>query len=460
MTPQLRQSIEMLQMSTTDLVAHLAEQVEANPVLSMADGTGSLAPTRVGESVAGVDEVIARATDRGAEVASSAGGPARGAASGARSGDGEGLDRAARLPELTSLADHVAAQVCLMRLEPATREVALRLAGDLDEDGYLRVEDAMLAAGLGVDESRVGAARAAIQQCEPTGVGARDLAEALRLQLIERDRLDAAMEALLGVLDRLPTTPAAILARDCGVPPEEFRAMLAVLRSLDPRPGRRHAAGTAIPALPDVIVRADGRGGWRVALNPAALPRLLVDRDYAASVSATRCKETKRFLSTCLQEAGWLRRSLDQRARTILAVAVEVVRVQGAYFERGGAGLRPLTLKMVAEEIGMHESTVSRVTANKLMATPRGTVPMKAFFTASIAAADGGEAHAAGAVRERIRALVAAEPSGKPLSDDMLVKQLGAEGIEVARRTVAKYREAMRIPSSVERRRRAAAAVC
>jgi RNA polymerase sigma-54 factor len=240
---------------------------------------------------------------------------------------------------------------------------------------------------------------------------------------------------------------------------DDLQLMLAELRTLDPRPGRRHDSGTASPVLPDVVVSPDGSGGWHVRLDGRSLPRLLIDREYAAAISAADCPKTRSFLADCLQNAGWLRRSLDQRARTILAVATEIVRVQSAFLDRGGLGLKPLTLRMVAEAIGMHESTVSRVTANKMMQTPRGTVPMKVFFTAAISAVGGGEAHAAEAVRERIRALVSSEPPQKPLSDDMLVRRLSGEGIEVARRTVAKYREALHIPSSVERRRRAAAAV-
>jgi RNA polymerase sigma-54 factor len=346
-----------------------------------------------------------------------------------------------------------------MRLPDAVRAAALALAGDLDEDGYLRVSDAEIAARLGTAETVIRAARSAIQTCEPTGIGARDLAECLGLQLADRNRLDPAMRALLGAIERLPTTPAAILARVCGVGAEDFADMLGELRALDPRPGRRFAAGTEAPVVPDVVVRADGEGGWRVSLTAAATPRLLIDRAYAARVSGGKCAETRLFLSECLQNASWLRRSLDQRARTILAVTSEIVRVQSGFFENGIGRLRPLTLRMVADAIDMHESTVSRVTANKYMDTPKGTLPLKFFFTAAIAAADGGDSHAAQAVRDRIRALVAAEPPGKPLSDDVLVGKLREEGIDVARRTVAKYREALHIPSSVERRRRAAAAV-
>jgi RNA polymerase sigma-54 factor len=239
---------------------------------------------------------------------------------------------------------------------------------------------------------------------------------------------------------------------------EDLADMLAELRTLDPRPGLRIGGGGAEPVTPDVLVVPDGAGGWRVEANPDATPRLLIDRAYAARVGAG-CAKARLFLSECAQTAGWLKRSLDQRARTIVTVAAEIVRVQEGFLRKGMAGLRPMTLRSVAEAVGVHESTVSRVTANKFMATPRGLFEMKFFFTTAIAAVGGGEAHSAESVRARIRALVAAEPPERPLSDDVIVRLLKGEGMDVARRTVAKYRESLNIPSSVDRRRRAAAAV-
>jgi RNA polymerase sigma-54 factor len=466
MTPQLRQAIGMLQMSTLELTGYLAAQVEANPILVFSDRTHSVkAPATPSVPTISVDREMRSASLAAGEAQFVTGrenlyesGEALTRSRTASDGDAA-EDRIARIAATPSLSAHVEAQLGLMRLAPAVRHTATLLAGDLDEDGYLRASDAQIAERLGTDDGMAADARAALQACEPTGIGARNLAECLGLQLAERNRLDPAMQALLSMLERLPTTPTAILARVCAVSPEDFAEMLAELRALDPRPGRRYLPGTATPAAPDVLVRPDGEGGWHVTLNPASTPRLLIDRSYAARVARPGCERTKLFLSECLQNAGWLRRSLDQRARTILRVAGEIVRVQGAFLEHGLDHLRPLTLRMVADAVDMHESTVSRVTANKLVATPRGTLPMKFFFTAAIAAADGGDAHAAQAVRGRIQALVAAEPPGKPLSDDGLVQLLRAEGIDVARRTVAKYREALRIPSSVERRRRAAAAV-
>ncbi|TVQ57458.1 MAG: RNA polymerase sigma-54 factor [Rhodobacteraceae bacterium] len=465
MTPQLRQAITMLAMSATQLEAFLAAEVEKNPLLSLDDGSRLAAAPPAEPAVATVDAAM-RKGDLAAGEAQFDGSrdnlyegaePAVGRGGGR---DFETLDDdgAGALADRPSLAAHVAAQVALMRLDPAERLVAEALAGDLDDAGYLRIDFAEAAARLGVAARVVERAAAALRACEPTGVGARDLAECLGLQLAEQGALDAPMRALLAHLPDLPTTPAAVMAARCGVSVDGLSAMLARLRRLDPRPGLAFAAPPLAPAAPDVLVRPDPEGGWRVALNPAATPRVLIDRRYAARVGGG-CPRTRRYLADCAQTAGWLARSLDQRARTILKVAAEVVRVQEAFFERGVSGLKPLTLKAVAEAVDVHESTVSRVTAHKTVATPRGVFEMRFFFGASLASADGGEARAAEAVRERIRALIGAEAPGRPLSDDGIVRLLKAEGVDVARRTVTKYREALRIPSSVERRRRAAAAV-
>jgi RNA polymerase sigma-54 factor len=266
------------------------------------------------------------------------------------------------------------------------------------------------------------------------------------------------MQALLFRLHAAPETPADVMAAACGVDREDLRDMMAELRALDPRPGLRFGARVPEPAAPDVLATPDGAGGWRVTLNPETLPRLIVDRDYAARVGG-RDARARLFLLECGQNASWLQRSLDQRARTIVTVAAEIVRAQSAFLTHGVGALRPMTLRQVAEAVSLHESTVSRVTANKVMATPRGLIALKAFFSVAVGAQAGGDAHSAEAVRARIRALVAAEPPAKPLSDEHLVAALQAEGMDVARRTVAKYRESLNIPSSVARRRRAKAAL-
>ncbi len=465
MTPQLRQAIQMLQMSSLELGAFLAEEVERNPLIEIADGSAveARAEPAAGERAA-VDADIRKADLAAGEAQFEAAaenlyeapeGAPRSLRGAAPAGP---LDADSLLPAPVSLSAHVAAQVALARLTPEARLAAEALAGELDEAGYLRLDPDDAAARLGAPRAVVDAAISAIRACEPTGVGARDLADCLALQLAERDRLDPAMRALLADLASLPTTPRAIVAARCGVDLEDLADMLAELRRLDPRPGLRIGGGVAEPVTPDVIVSPDGAGGWRVEANPDATPRLLVDRAYAARVGAG-CAQARLFLSECAQSASWLERSLDQRARTIVTVAAEIVRVQEGFFRSGMAGMRPMTLRAVAEAVGVHESTVSRVTANKFMATPRGLFEMKFFFTTAIAAVDGGEAHSAESVRARIRALVAAEPPERPLSDDVIVGLLKSDGMEVARRTVAKYRESLSIPSSVDRRRRAAAAV-
>ena len=467
MTPQLRQAIQMLQMSTVELGAFLASEVERNPLIEIADGVqASARPEPVAGERLAVDADIRRADlaegeaqfDTGRDnlyEAADAPPSLRGGAGGRA--DFEAFDHDAPLAAPVTLAAHVIGQLALARLAAPVRVVADALACELDEAGYLRVDPAAAAARLGAAPETVEAAAAAIRACEPTGVGARDLAECLALQLAERDRLDPAMRALLDNLADLPTTPAAKMAARCGVDCDDLADMLAELRALDPRPGMAFGGALAEPVIPDVLVSADGAGGWRVTMNPDAAPRLLIDHSYAARVDGGGDHATRLYLGQCAQSASWLKKSLDQRARTIVSVAAEIVRAQAGFFAAGVAGLKPMTLKAVAEAVGVHESTVSRVTANKFMATPRGLLELKFFFTTAIG--DGDAAHSAQAVRARIRALIDAETPGKPLSDDDLTRALKAEGIDIARRTAAKYREALNIPSSVARRRRARAAV-
>jgi RNA polymerase sigma-54 factor len=293
-----------------------------------------------------------------------------------------------------------------------------------------------------------------LQEFDPPGVFARDLPECLALQLRDRNRLDPAMRLLLDNLPLLAARNAPALLRICGVDAEDLAEMVAEIKSLDPRPGHAFDPPLAQPVIPDVIMRAQRDGDWLVELNADTLPRVLVNNRYFARVSrAVHSKAEREYLSDRLQSANWLVKSLDQRATTILKVASDIVRQQDGFFRRGVQALRPLILRDIADAIGMHESTESRVTTNKDMATPRGLFELKYFFTASIAASRGGDAHSAEAVRFRIRGLIDGEPSDDTLSDERIVELLEKDGVEIARRTVAKYREAMRIPSSVQRRR-------
>jgi RNA polymerase sigma-54 factor len=289
-------------------------------------------------------------------------------------------------------------------------------------------------------------------RCQPRST--RSLDECLALQLRERDRFDPAMQALVRHLDLLAKRDLAALRRLCGVGEEDLTDMIAEIRQLNPKPGLAFGSTLVQPIVPDVFVRPGPDGGFIVELNSDTLPRVLVNQTYHAEVAkTTKNDKDKTYLADCLQTATWLIRALDQRAKTILKVATEIVRQQDAFFANGVQHLRPLNLKTIADAIDMHESTVSRVTANKYMATSRGIFELKYFFTSAIAAADGGEAHSAEAVRHRIRQLIDAEDPQHVLSDDTIVERLRAAGIDIARRTVAKYREAMRIPSSVQRRR-------
>jgi len=329
----------------------------------------------------------------------------------------------------------------------------------VDEAGYLTGDLDTVAEKLGAQRSDVELVLAVLQTFEPLGVCARNLTECLTIQLKELNRFDPAMQALVGHLDLLAKRDLGALRRLCGVNDEDLADMIAEIRNLNPKPGLAFGSTVVQPIVPDVYVRAAPDGTWQVELNSDTLPKVLINQRYYAQVSkSTHNDKEKAYIADCLQTATWLVRALDQRAKTILKVSSEIVRQQDGFFTKGVQHLRPLNLKTVADAIGMHESTVSRVTANKYMATSRGIFELKYFFTSSIAAADGGEAHSAEAVRHRIRQLIDDENAEDVLSDDTIVEKLRGAGIDIARRTVAKYREAMRIPSSVQRRREKQAA--
>jgi RNA polymerase sigma-54 factor len=353
-----------------------------------------------------------------------------------------------------SLREHVLEQIGTDFSDRADQLIALHLLDQLDENGYLGGALEAVAELLGCALPRVEAVLMRLQQFDPPGVFARNLPECLALQLRDRNRLDPAMQALLDNLPLLAARNIPALLRICRVDAEDMAQMIAEIKSLDPRPGLAFDPPLAQPVVPDILMRAQADGGWVVELNAETLPRVLVNNKYHAKISrVARSKAERDYLSERLQAANWLVKSLHQRATTILKVAAEIVRQQDAFFRHGVQALRPLILRDIAEAIGMHESTVSRVTSNKYIATPRGLYELKYFFTSSIPAASGGDAHSAEAVRHMIRNLIDNEPPGATLSDERIVELLQREGIDIARRTVAKYREAMRIPSSVQRRR-------
>lgn len=490
MTPQLMQSIRLLQYSHVELTRFIEQEVERNPLLELvsseadqqdagSDGAEDMRAVQLASGDAAEEsdwmgsaepqaermssEIDARyendfPDDHGTERVDQPefldNWKSMPGSDGARAGEGYDLDDfAARAP---TLRDHVAEQISFAFLDPAERLIATELADQLDAAGYMVGDLAETIDRLGADPADVEAVLSRLQDFEPAGLFARTLAECLALQLARKDRLDPAMAALVNNLELLARRDFSALTRICGVDEEDLLDMMAEIRVLDPKPGTRFETGSSELVIPDVFVRPASDGGWNVELNPETLPRVLVNQTYFSTVTGKMPKNAagQDFLSECLQTANWLSRSLDQRARTIMKVAMEIVRQQDAFLLHGVDHLRPLNLKAVADAIGMHESTVSRVTANKYMITPRGVFELKYFFTVSIASAQaGGDAHSAESVRHRIRVMVAEETPDAVLSDDDLVDLLKKSGVEIARRTVAKYREAMAIPSSVQRRR-------
>ena len=491
LTPQLLQAIKLLQLSSVDLAAFVDEELERNPMLEreseepggaqteafsdggpdMEQGAGEADP---GEWASEALETSAAAiesnlgteisnsfdADRPLTAAEMAPTPSESNLS-ADSWSGAGAGGGGEAPNLeayvaaeVSLQDHLAQQLAHVGLGPVESLIGQMLIDLVDDNGYFTGDFDDIATRLGVTPARVEAVLATIQGFDPPGIGARNLAECLAIQLSELDRLDPAMQTLLGHLPLLAKRDFAALRRICGVDEEDMAEMVAEIRALDPKPGRAFGSSQVQAVAPDVYVRVAADGSWAVELNSEALPRVLVNQVYAARVSKLAASDTdKSFVANCLQTASWLTKSLEQRAKTILKVSSEIVRQQDGFLAMGIEHLRPLNLKTIADAIGMHESTVSRVTANKYMMTPRGLFELKYFFTASIAASAGGEGHSAESVRHKIRQMIDTEDPRDVLSDDSIVLRLKDANIDIARRTVAKYREGLRIASSVERRR-------
>lgn len=480
LTPQLMQSIKLLQLSHLELNAFVDAELLRNPLLEREDGSEAGGD--------GLDEP-AEQPERPAELTASEdtldfSDRIQSADSIANGFDTEvenvfpeqvALDRLNDLPQWNdgggsgeetpdldqfvaarpSLADHLAAQVALLLDDPGERLIANFLIDGLNEAGYLAVELGAIAEQLGAPLATVESVLEKVQGVEPVGLFARDVRECLALQLREKNRLDPMMARLLDHLHLITEHDMAGLARAVGCDREDLTDMLGELKELDPKPGRAFEGGPVEAVVPDVFVREAPLGGWQVELNTEVLPRVLVNRQYYASVTRkTRDAAEKSFLTDCLATANWLTKSLDQRAQTILKVATEIVKQQDGFLVHGITHLKPMTLKTVADAIEMHESTVSRVTSNKYMMTPRGLFEMKYFFTTALGSSTGEGEHSAEAVRHRIKQIIDAETPSNILSDDTIAEMLQKErGIEVARRTVAKYREGMNIPSSVIRRR-------
>ncbi len=478
MTPQLQQAIKLLALSNLELEGFIAGELERNPLLEAADREpelpGEAAETGLSsDPEAGVDQAIATGVggespldiDHGAEtfiddgpsdrmvaepVASSSSSDFSGTSNGPGSEDGPDFDSFAA-PDI-GLHEHLMAQAGAV-LSGFDLLIASQLIGQIDAAGYLEADVHEVARQLGVDPNDVERVLAIIHGFDPSGVGARSLSECIAIQAREADRYDPAMATLIANLDLLARGQLPHLRRICGVDEEDMADMIRELRGYDPKPGLRFGGESAPAITPDVLIRPTGKG-WSVEINGATLPRLLVNQRYHAELGATvRDKESKSWLAECLTSANWLMRALDQRQRTILKVTEEIVRRQEGFFREGVSQLRPLTLRTIADAVSLHESTVSRVTSNKYLACPRGTYELKFFFTSAIQSADGGEAASAQAVKSHIKALIAEEAPDAILSDDTLVDLLRARGFDIARRTVAKYREAIGLGSSVQRRR-------
>ncbi|PWC36395.1 RNA polymerase factor sigma-54 [Azospirillum sp. TSO35-2] len=517
MTPQLQQAIKLLQLSNIELSDFVDREIEQNPLLErdsgpgdggsdpvVGDGAGGDAPGGLdgpggmeanGLSVDGLngrddgpamppsdgrtrdtvemtssdtmassseapldtdfenvygDDRFSDGSDGGSEVYGSYG--ERGGRSGFEDDDS---NLEATLTSEKNLRDHLTEQLKIDLPDLGDQLIGLALIDMLDEAGWLVGFDAeALAEQLGCDAARVDRVLAACQRFDPPGIFARSLKECLSIQLREKNRLDPAMAALLDNLELLAARNLSAIMKVCGVDAEDVADMVVDIRKLNPKPALAFDHTPAQLVTPDILMRASPGGGWLIDLNPDTLPRVLVNHRYFARISGSaKSKADKEYLTERFQSANWLVKSLHQRATTILKVASEIIRQQDAFFIHGVSHLRPLILRDIAEAIGMHESTVSRVTTNKFMATPRGVFELKYFFTSSIQGADGQAAHSAEAVRHRIKTMIDAEKPEDVLSDDKLVEILRAEGIDIARRTVAKYREAMKIPSSVQRRR-------
>ena len=493
MTPQLQQAIKLLALSNLEIETFIGDALDGNPLLDIGQDAGA-PPTEtpelsehhrrttlesspvdqlIGEGKAADDKPIddrsaaldaERDTGDGQGVSSYSGSDTAAADWGGevRFGMGEeGPSIEERGQGAATLCEHLDGQVSAATHNPRLAAIARYIIGQLDEAGYLPVQLQDIARDLGVSLAEVEDGQALVQTLDPTGVGASTLSQCIALQAMEADRYDPAMARLIDNLDLVARGEIARLKRMCDVDDEDIRDMLCELKGYDPKPGLRFGTQGAPPVTPDILLRAREDGGWDIELNQETLPRLIVNRSYYLELRGTCAdKDSRGWLSEKLADANWLIKALDQRQKTILKVAAEVVKQQGGFFSHGVSRLKPLTLRAVAEEIGMHESTVSRVTSNKYLQCDRGTFELKYFFSSGVAApgGDGSASASAEAVKASIKQLIDAEDPKAILSDDALVDLLRHKGFELARRTVAKYREAIGLGSSVQRRRQKALA--
>jgi RNA polymerase sigma-54 factor len=471
MTPQLQQAIKLLQLSNIELSAFVEEQLEKNPLLERGTGDenrrGEAVKTEAKTDITSTDTVSSGAAISDMDTpdhaiapestAADVGGSvdwSRSNSNGSFSGSGDYDPMANSAAEVT-LSEHIQSQMPLLKFSAQDRPIADYLAGQVDEAGYLRMSLQEASENLGTGTTRISSVLLQLQTMEPTGLFATSLSECLGMQLKEMCLLNEPMQTLLDNLDLLAKHDLSKLSKLCGVKVGELKLMIGALRKLSPKPGQAYGGTMAGAVEPDVFIRETPQGGWAVELNADTLPRVLVNKRYYNEIKKAGGDDeaARSFISECHADANWLVKSLDQRARTILKVSSEIVKQQDGFFAYGIDHMRPLKLRDVADAIEMHESTVSRVTSGKYMHTPRGLFELKFFFTAAIPSLDGGEGHSSEAVRHKIKILIDEETAATIVSDDKIVGLLRAQGIDIARRTVAKYREALGIPSSVERRR-------
>jgi RNA polymerase sigma-54 factor len=441
LTPALQQSIKLLELSNLALAELVAEALAENPLLELAEAPAPGKPRLLRRPLRGASPPrplppgLARLF---------AGRPRQRPAAGGS--DNAVSDVAAAGP---SLQEHLLQQLGADIADPVDRAIGRALIEAVDDAGYLTSEVDGLAQRLGHDPARISSLLARLRQFDPPGVFARSLAECLALQLVDRGQLDEAMGRLIENLDLLATGDRAGLMQRCGVNAARLSGMIGELRRLDPRPGLAFDRSTVIAVIPDLTIERSPGGGWQIELNDQTMPRLAINESYplppAADVTA------QRYLKERRTTAHWLLRALDRRAETLLRVVGEIVARQGAFLEGGAAALKPLSRRQVAAVLGLHESTVGRATVNKYAATPRGVLALVDFFGGRLSAKGEPAGHAPAAVRVRLKGLIEAEPTDRPISDDRLAALLRDEGIAIARRTVAKYREMLRIPPSFQR---------
>jgi RNA polymerase sigma-54 factor len=497
MTPQLQQAIRLLQLSTLDLQAEIQEALESNPMLEVeeADNQPTTSPsehTDQHDSIASADldgnpssdDFGNNSSDNNAETsleehlntdtipntgtdelpADSQWEESYQTSAGVSSSSGSGsmdddFDHDGRNSTTDNLQDHILWQLNLIPMSPTDTEIAMALIDGLSDDGYLSVslEDILesLDTELEVEEDEVVAVLHRLQQFEPTGVFAQDLQDCLLLQLKQLPDTTPWLEEAKIVIGQhialLGSKDYAQVMRKTKLSEENLKDVLRLIQELTPRPGELIISEQSEYVIPDVLVRKV-KGEWRVDLNPEIAPKLRVNADYASLVKRADNSPDNSYLKDNLQEARWFIKSLLSRNDTLLKVANKIVEYQEDFFEIGDEGMKPLVLHDIAEAVEMHESTISRVTTQKFMHTPRGIFELKYFFSSHVSTDSGGECSST-AIRAMIRKLIAEESLKKPLSDNKIATILGEKGIQVARRTVAKYREAMMIPPSNERKR-------